>query len=145
MPEESRPIDILLIEDNPADIRLTVEAFKEAKVRNRLHVARDGAAAWALLRSVKDREAPPPDLILLDLNLPKMDGRDVLGEIKNDQDLKHIPVVVLTTSGADVDVLRCYQLRANAFITKPVEVDDFYDIIRSIEHFWLQVVKLSHP
>ena len=136
------PIEILLVEDNPADVRLTVEALKEARVRNRLHVARDGVEAMAMLRS---DAAPRPDLILLDLNLPRKDGREVLQEIKQDEALRHIPVVILTTSQAEQDILQCYRLRANAFITKPVEIDQFFHVVRSMEQFWLEVVKLARP
>ena len=137
------PIDILLVEDNPADVRLTIEALKDARVRNNLHVAKDGVEALAFLRN--GTQAIRPDLILLDLNLPKKDGREVLEEIKRDPLLKHIPVVVLTTSQADQDILRGYRLGANAFITKPVDVDQFFNVVRSIEQFWLEVVKLARP
>jgi chemotaxis family two-component system response regulator Rcp1 len=136
------PIEILLVEDNPADVRLTVEALKEARVRNRLHVARDGVEAMAMLRS---DSTPRPDLILLDLNLPRKDGREVLQEVKQDEALRHIPVVILTTSQADQDIIQCYRLLANAFITKPVEIDQFFQVVRSIEQFWLEVVKLARP
>ena len=136
------PIEILLVEDNPADVRLTVEALKEARVRNRLRVARDGVEAMAMLRS---DSAPRPDLILLDLNLPRKDGREVLQEIKQDETLRHIPVVILTTSQAEQDILQCYRLRANAFVTKPVEIDQFFQVVRSMEQFWLEVVKLARP
>ena len=137
------PIEILLVEDNPADVRLTVEALKEARVRNRLHVARDGVEAMAMLRS--GGATPMPDLILLDLNLPRKDGREVLREVKDDEALRHIPVVILTTSQADQDILQCYRLRANAFVTKPVEIDQFFQVVRSIEQFWLEAVKLARP
>ncbi len=136
------PIEILLVEDNPADVRLTVEALKDARVRNRLRVARDGVEAMAMLRS---DSAPRPDLILLDLNLPRKDGREVLQEIKQDEALRHIPVVILTTSQAEQDILQCYRLRANAFVTKPVEIDQFFQVVRSMEQFWLEVVKLARP
>ena len=136
------PIEILLVEDNPADVRLTVEALKDARVRNRLRVARDGVEAMAMLRS---DSAPRPDLILLDLNLPRKDGREVLQEIKEDEALRHIPVVILTTSQAEQDILQCYRLRANAFVTKPVEIDQFFHVVRSMEQFWLEVVKLARP
>ena len=136
------PIEILLVEDNPADVRLTVEALKDARVRNRLRVARDGVEALAMLRS---DSAPRPDLILLDLNLPRKDGREVLQEIKQDEALRHIPVVILTTSQAEQDILQCYRLRANAFVTKPVEIDQFFQVVRSMEQFWLEVVKLARP
>ncbi len=140
MPIASAPIEILLVEDNPADVRLTVEALKEAKVRNRLQVARDGVEAMALLRG--SGAAATPDLILLDLNLPKKDGREVLQEIKQDETLKQIPVVILTTSQAEADIVRSYHLGANAVITKPVDVDQFFHVVQSIERFWLEVVKL---
>ena len=136
------PIEILLVEDNAADVRLTVEALKEARVRNRLHVARDGVEAMAMLRS---DATPRPDLILLDLNLPRKDGREVLQEVKQDEALRHIPVVILTTSQAEQDIIQCYRLRANAFITKPVEIDQFFRVVRSMEQFWLEVVKLARP
>jgi CheY-like chemotaxis protein len=139
------PIDILLVEDNPADVRLTVEALKDAKVHNRLHVARDGVEAMAFLRHDEVESRRRPDLILLDLNLPRKDGREVLQEIKQDPVLKHIPVVVLTTSQAEQDIVRGYRLGANAFITKPVDIEQFFDVVRSIEQFWLEVVKLAHP
>ena len=144
MPTARPPIEILLVEDNPADVRLTLEALKEARVPNRLHVARDGVEA---LRMLKDDSGtvPRPDLILLDLNLPRKDGREVLQEIKQDESLRHIPVVILSTSQAEQDILQSYRLRANAFITKPVEIDHFFQVMRSIEHFWLEVVKLARP
>jgi CheY-like chemotaxis protein len=140
------PIEILLIEDNPADVRLTREALKDAKVWNQVHVALDGVEALAFLRREgKYEKVPRPDLILLDLNLPKKDGRAVLEEIKQDDALKHIPVVVLTTSQAEQDILASYRLRANAFVTKPVDLEQFLKAVRTIEQFWLEVVKLSHP
>jgi CheY-like chemotaxis protein len=140
------PVEVLLVEDNPPDVRLTVEAMKEAKIRNNLSVVSDGVKAMAFLRreGVYAR-APRPDLILLDLNLPRKDGREVLREIKGDESLRHIPVVVLTTSRAEPDVLRSYRLQANAYVTKPVDLDQFLTIVRSIEHFWLEVVKLCRP
>jgi CheY-like chemotaxis protein len=138
-----RPIEILLVEDNPGDVRLTIEGLNEGKVRNNLHVAKDGVEALAFLR----REAPfadavRPDLILLDLNLPRKDGREVLAEIKADADLKTIPVVVLTTSRAEQDVLHSYQLQANCYITKPVDLEQFIMVVKSIEDFWLTIVRL---
>jgi two-component system, chemotaxis family, response regulator Rcp1 len=140
------PIEILLIEDNPADVRLTREALKDASVWNQVHVAPDGVEALAFLRREgKYVHMPRPDLILLDLNLPKKDGRAVLEAIKEDDALKHIPVVVLTTSQAEQDILASYRLRANAFVTKPVDLEQFLKAVRSIEQFWLEVVKLSHP
>jgi CheY-like chemotaxis protein len=138
-----QPIEILLVEDNTADVRLTEEALKEGKVRNRLHVARDGEEALAILRRQGSHAGHPrPDLILLDLNLPRKDGREVLSEIKADESLRRIPVVVLTTSRADEDVLRSYHLHANCYIAKPVELDQFLSVIRTIDHFWLNVVTL---
>ena len=138
-----KAIDILLVEDNPGDIRLTLEAFKEGKVFNNLHVVQDGEEAMDFLRRTgKHTDVPRPDLILLDLNLPKMDGRAVLAEVKNDPDLRRIPVVVLTTSKAEEDILRTYDLHANCYITKPVEFEEFIHIVRSIENFWLSIVKL---
>jgi chemotaxis family two-component system response regulator Rcp1 len=138
-----RPIDILLVEDTPADVRLTREALKEAKVLNTLHVVEDGMAALDFLRK-RDQYAgnSSPDLILLDLNLPRKDGREVLAEIKQDENLKRIPVVVLTTSRADEDIVRSYNLHANAYVTKPVDLKQFLDVIRVIEEFWLAVVTL---
>lgn len=138
-----RPVEILLVEDNPADVRLTVEALKEGKVRNRLHVATDGVEALDFLRRRgKHADAPSVDLVLLDLNLPKKDGREVLAEIKQDPALKRTPVVVLTTSEADEDVLRSYELYANCYITKPVDFERFIDVVRSIDDFWLTIVRL---
>ena len=138
-----RPIEILLVEDNPGDVRLTVEAFNEGKVRNNLSVVADGVEALAFLRREgKNADAARPDLILLDLNLPKKDGREVLAEIKEDSNLRRIPVVVLTTSEEEKDILQAYDLRANAYITKPVDLDQFLTVVRSIEDFWLTIVKL---
>jgi CheY-like chemotaxis protein len=140
------PIEILLVEDNPGDVRLTRDALRDAKVRNNLHTAADGVAAMAFLRrEAPHTAAPRPDLILLDLNLPKMNGREVLETIKHDDALKHIPVVVLTTSQAEKDILDSYRLRANAYVTKPVDLEQFLKMIQSIEHFWLEIVKLSRP
>jgi CheY-like chemotaxis protein len=134
---------ILLVEDNPGDVRLTMEALKEGKILNEISVAEDGVEAIAYLRRVgKYVEAPRPDLILLDLNLPKKDGREVLEEIKGDTDLKKIPVVVLTTSAAERDILRAYDLHANCYITKPVDLEQFIRVVQSIEDFWLTIVKL---
>jgi CheY-like chemotaxis protein len=138
-----KSIEILLVEDNPGDVRLTLEALKEGKVRNNLSVVADGVEALAFLRRQgKYTEAPRPDLILLDLNLPKKDGREVLGEIKLDEVLKRIPVVVLTTSRAEEDILKSYDLHANCYITKPVDLERFFTVVKSIEDFWLTVVKL---
>jgi two-component system, chemotaxis family, response regulator Rcp1 len=139
----SRLIEILLVEDNPGDIRLTVEALRENKVGNNLHVARDGVEALAFLRREGQfASASRPDLILLDLNLPKKDGYEVLGDIKSDPGLKRIPVVILTTSNAEQDILRSYDLHANCFITKPVGLNQFIEIVRSIEGFWVTIVTL---
>ncbi len=138
-----QPIEILLVEDNPGDVRLTREALKEGKVRNNMYVATDGEEALAFLRRQgRHAEVPRPDLIFLDLNLPKKSGREVLAEIKEDPDLKRIPVVVLTVSKAEQDVLKSYSLHANCYITKPVDLDQFIDVIKSIENFWLTVVML---
>ncbi len=137
------PVDILLVEDNPGDVRLTKEALKDAKVLNQVYVARDGVEAMKFLRRQNSfKDVPLPDLILLDLNLPKKDGREVLKEIKEDQLLKHIPVVILTTSKAEEDILKTYNLHANAYITKPVDLNRFIDIIHALEEFWFTVVKL---
>jgi CheY-like chemotaxis protein len=138
-----RPIDILLVEDSPADVRLTREALKEAKILNTLHVVQDGMAALAFLRRQGQyADSPEPHLILLDLNLPKKDGREVLAEIKQDKNLRRIPVVILTTSRAEEDVVRSYNLHANAYVTKPVDLKQFLEVIRAIEAFWLAVVTL---
>ena len=131
-----RPIDILLVEDNPGDVRLTVEVLKECKVRNKLYVANDGVEAIAFLyRQDKYLHAPQPDLILLDLNLPKKDGHEVLAEIKKDPTLKHIPVVVLTGSAAGEDILKTYDLYANCYVTKPIDIEQFIMVIKSIKDF----------
>ena len=136
---DGKPVEILLVEDNPGDVRLTQEALKEGKVGNNLQVARDGVEALEMLRNpANDR----PDVILLDLNLPRKDGREVLAEIKTDQDLKHIPVIVLTTSEDEQDILRTYRLQANCYITKPVDLDQFLGAINAIREFWLTVVRL---
>ncbi len=142
---ESKPINILLVEDNEPDVVLTQEAFKEAKVANTLYVVEDGVAALEFLRR-KNRyaAAPRPDLILLDLNLPKKDGRAVLNEIKSDPDLSTIPVVILTTSNDEQDVLQAYIHHANCYITKPVDFAQFMTVVRSIEGFWLTVVRLPN-
>lgn len=142
-PVTGRPVEILLVEDNPGDVRLTREALKEGKIRNHLHVAFDGVEAVAFLRQEGPyRDAPRPDIILLDLNLPRKNGREVLEEIKADPELRRIPVVVLTTSEAEQDVVRAYTLNANCYICKPVDLDQFIDVVRSIEDFWFTVVKL---
>ena len=138
-----RPVQILLVEDNPGDVRLTIEALKEAKVLNQLTVVKDGIEALSLLRRQgQHARAARPDLILLDLNLPKKDGREVLAEIKADDNLKHIPVVILTTSQDEQDVLKSYNLYANCYITKPVDLDQFITVVKSIEDFWLGIVVL---
>jgi len=138
-----KPVEILLIEDNPGDVRLTKEVLMEGKVPNNLQVVGDGVEAMALLRRENSyAKAPRPDLILLDLNLPRKDGREVLREIKADRQLKRIPVVVLTTSDADEDILKSYDLCANCYITKPVDLYQFIRVIRSIETFWLTIVTL---
>lgn len=139
----ARPIEILMVEDNPGDVRLTREALKDAKVSNTLHVVEDGVAALDFLYWRDGYEmAPRPDLILLDLNLPRKNGREVLEEIKQDDRLKMIPVVILTTSQAEEDVLRAYRLHANCYITKPVDFAQFNKIVRTIEEFWLTIVTL---
>jgi two-component system, chemotaxis family, response regulator Rcp1 len=140
---ERHPIEILLVEDDPGDVRLTREALKEGKVRNHLNVAKDGVEALQILRREgAHANAVRPDVILLDLNLPRMDGREVLKAIKSDEKLRRIPVVVLTTSSADEDVLRSYDLQANCFITKPIDLDQFMRVVRTISEFWLEVVRL---
>src|ERR1700680_3880795 len=140
---DAEPIEVLLVEDSPGDVRLTREAFKDAKVHINLNVALDGAEAMDFLnREGKHANVPRPDLILLDLNLPKKDGRQVLAEIKESPTLKSIPVVVLTTSASDADILRSYRLHANCYISKPVGLDGFLDVVKSIDNFWLSVVKL---
>jgi CheY-like chemotaxis protein len=139
----ARPIEILLIEDSEGDVGLIEEVFEEAKIRNNLHVVKDGEEAMLFLHGEGEFSgAPRPDIILLDLNLPKKDGREVLEEIKEDDGLKNIPVVVLTTSKAEEDILKSYNLHANAYITKPVDFDQFIRVVKSIEDFWLEVVKL---
>jgi len=138
-----RPVEILLVEDNPGDVRLTIEALRESNFINNLTVARDGVEALAYLRREgKFANSVRPDLILLDLNLPRKDGREVLAEIKADPKLHTIPIVVLTTSRAEQDVLRSYELQANCFITKPVDLEQFITVVKSIENFWLTVVTL---
>jgi chemotaxis family two-component system response regulator Rcp1 len=137
------PVEILLVEDNPGDVRLTKEALKEGKVYSNLHWAKDGVEALQFLkREGKHDKAPRPDIILLDLNLPKKDGREVLAVIKKDSVLKHIPVVVLTTSEAEEDVLKSYELHANCYVTKPVDLEKFIHVVQSIDRFWLTVVTL---
>ncbi len=136
-------VEILLVEDNPGDVRLTMEALKESKLRNKLHVVEDGVEAIAFLRGTgKYANEPRPDIILLDLNLPRKDGREVLAEIKIDENLKRIPVVVLTSSKAEEDILKSYNLHANCYITKPVDLDKFINVVKLIVDFWLSIVKL---
>lgn len=135
-----RPIEILLVEDNPGDVRLTLEALKEGKVLNTLHVVKDGVEAMDFL--LGKNEYPRPDLILLDLNLPKKDGREVLADIKQNPDLRRIPVVILTTSKAEQDIIKSYDLHANCYITKPVDLNQFIKVVQSIEDFWLTVAIL---
>ena len=142
-PEKLEVIDILLVEDDPGDVLLIREAFEDNKVHNRLHVVPDGVEALTFLRQEGvHADAPRPDLVLLDLNLPRKDGREVLAEVKGDESLQHIPVVVLTTSKAEEDVLRSYKLHANAYVTKPVDFDRFIDVVRRIDEFFVTVVKL---
>lgn len=141
--KEAMSIDVLLVEDSPSDARLTAKTFEKAKVLNTLHIVEDGVEAMAFLRQTGAyQQSPRPDLILLDLNLPKKDGRQVLEEIRADPKLETIPVVVLTTSEAEEDILKSYQLRANCYITKPVTLQQFVRVVESIEDFWLTVVKL---
>jgi two-component system response regulator len=143
MNEDAHPIEVLLVEDDPGDVLLTVEAFEYNKVNNKLHVVNDGEQAMAFLRREGEyANAPRPDLVLLDLNLPRKDGREVLGEIKADEDLRPIPVVVLTTSEAEEDILRSYHLHANAYVTKPVDFERFISVVRKIDDFFVTVVKL---
>ena len=138
-----KPVEILLVEDNEGDVGLIEEVFEEAKIRNNLHVAEDGEEAMLYLHGEgKFSGSPRPDIILLDLNLPKKDGREVLKEIKEDNNLKNIPVVILTTSNAEKDILRAYDLHANAYITKPLDFDQFIKVVESIGNFWLEIVKL---
>jgi chemotaxis family two-component system response regulator Rcp1 len=138
-----QPIEILLVEDSPGDVELTREALADAKVSNNLSVVGDGIEAMAFLRKEEPyAAAPTPDLILLDLNMPRKDGREVLEEVKADQELRRIPVVVLTTSQAERDILTSYNLHANCYVTKPVDLTQFIGVVRSIEDFWLTVVKL---
>jgi chemotaxis family two-component system response regulator Rcp1 len=143
METTGRPIEILLVEDNPADVRLMVEVLKETKVRNTLTVVADGIEALDLLRRTgRYTHAVRPKLILLDLNLPKKDGRQVLAEIKADPDLKRIPVVILTSSKAEEDIVKSYNLYANCYVTKPVDLEQFVKVVKSIDHFWLTIVTL---
>lgn len=138
-----RPVNILLVEDSPGDVRLTKEILADTRMANEIHVVNDGEAAMAFLRRRGEHtDAPRPDLVLLDLNLPRKDGREVLQEMKNDETLRRIPVIVLTTSAAERDVLRSYDLHVNCYITKPIDLDEFITVVRSIEGFWLSVVRL---
>jgi chemotaxis family two-component system response regulator Rcp1 len=140
---EVQPIEILLAEDNPGDVLLTRKGLDRGKVVNNLHVVPDGEEALAYLRGEGEyADAPRPDLILLDLNMPRMDGKDVLEQLKSEPDLKRIPVVVLTSSEAEEDIVRSYDLHANAYLTKPVDYTDFFSVVEHIEDFWLSVVKL---
>jgi two-component system, chemotaxis family, response regulator Rcp1 len=141
--ERGNAVKILLVEDNPGDVRLTQEALKESKMLNELYVTEDGVEALEFLsREGKYTDAPHPDLILLDLNLPKKDGRELLEEIKADENLRRIPVVVLTTSKAQEDIYRMYEQHANCYITKPIDFEQFIEVIKSIDNFWLTIVKL---
>jgi chemotaxis family two-component system response regulator Rcp1 len=141
--QSGKRIEILLCEDNIGDQRLTIEAFKDSRVCNKLHIASDGVEALEFLhKEGKYANAPTPDLILLDLNMPRKDGREVLAEIKLDEKLRRIPVVILTTSQAEVDILKTYNLHANCYITKPVDLDQFLQMIKSLEDFWFSIVKL---
>ncbi len=140
---DGRPVEILLIEDNPGDVELAREGLRECKIRNNLHAVGDGVEASAFLhRKGAYASRPRPDLIILDLNLPKRDGRDLLKEIKEDEELKRIPVVILTTSAAEEDILRSYSLHANCYVTKPLGLDQFLQVVRSIETFWFTIVQL---
>ncbi|WP_048190026.1 response regulator [Methanobacterium sp. SMA-27] len=142
---DTNPIEILLVEDNEGDVGLVEEVFEDARIRNIIHVAEDGEEAMQFLNKEKKFvNAPTPDLILLDLNLPGKDGREVLEEIKTNNKLKSIPVVVLTTSKAEEDIIKSYDLHANSYITKPVDFDQFIKVVKSIEDFWLEVVKLPN-
>ena len=143
--ENFKIINILLIEDSPGDARLAKEALKEGKVKNRLHIVTDGMEATDFLfKRNKYKDAPDPDLIILDLNLPKKDGREVLAEIKVDENLKRIPVVILTISKAEEDILKTYNLHANCYITKPLDLNKFLEVVKSIEDFWLTIVALPN-
>jgi two-component system, chemotaxis family, response regulator Rcp1 len=140
-----KPIDILLVEDSEGDARLAFEAMKDSKIRNTLHRVADGEEAMDFLhRKGRHANAPRPDLILLDLNLPKKDGREVLAEVKVDDDLKRIPIVILTVSKDEVDILKSYNLHANCYITKPIDLEQFMKVVKSIEDFWLTIVKLPN-
>lgn len=137
------PADILLVEDNPGDVRLTKEALKDGQIANELHVVTDGVEAMDFLHKRGEHaDAPTPDIVLLDLNLPRKDGDEVLDEIRNDEGLACLPVVILTSSEAEEDVVRSYELRANAFLTKPVDPEEFIELVKSFQQFWLSVVRL---
>ena len=141
--ENSKLVEILLVDDNPGDAMLTQEAFKDGKVKNNLHIVYDGVEATDFLfKRNKYANAPRPDLIILDLNLPKKNGKEVLAEIKTDDSLKKIPVIILTISKAEEDIVKSYELHANCFLTKPIDLNKFFDVVRSIEDFWLTLVKL---
>ena len=143
--EMVHPIEILLVEDNPGDARLAKEALKESKLKNNLYIADDGVEAMDFLyKKGKYAKMPRPDLVILDLNLPRKDGREVLDEIKTDENLKRIPVVILTISKAEEDILKTYNLHANCFISKPIDLDQFIKVVKSIEDFWLTIVKLPN-
>ncbi|WP_082495124.1 response regulator [Cellulomonas sp. Leaf334] len=143
MPNSTKIIDVLLVEDDPGDVLMTREAFEDNKLRNRLSVVSDGVSALEFLRKEGEHvDAPTPDLVLLDLNLPRMDGREVLQALKADANLRSIPVVVLTTSEAEEDVVRSYSLHANAYVTKPVDFDRFIEVVRQIDEFFVEVVRL---
>ncbi len=143
--DNSKVVDILLVEDNEGDARLATEAMRDSKIHNTLHHVSDGEEAMAFLRKEgKYANVPRPDLVLLDLNLPKKDGRQVLAEIKMDDDLKRIPVVILTVSSAEEDILKSYNLHANCYITKPIDLSQFMKVVRSVEDFWLTIVKLPN-
>ena len=145
METDPRPIDVLLVEDDPGDVLMTREAFEDNKVANNLYVVSDGVLAMEFLRREGQyADAPTPDLVLLDLNLPRMDGREVLAALKEDPELRRIPVVVLTTSEAEDDVLRSYSLHANAYVTKPVDFARFIEVVRQIDEFFVTVVRLPH-
>jgi chemotaxis family two-component system response regulator Rcp1 len=142
-PEQQTPIEVLLAEDNPGDVKLTEKAFEQGNVINNLHVVNDGIEAMQYLRQENEyADSPRPDLILLDLNMPRKDGKEVLKDIKDDPELKRIPVVVLTSSEAEEDIVSSYDLHANAYLTKPVDFDGFLEVVNSIEDFWLTVVKV---
>ena len=142
-PRAGEPIEILLVEDNPGDVLLTQESLSDSKVNNTLHVVKDGVEAMAFVRRQREyADRPRPDLILLDLNLPRMDGREVLEELKSDEDLRRIPVVILTTSSQQDDVVQAYNAHANCYITKPIDLEQFMKVVRTIESFWLEIVKL---